>query len=94
VLLLSLTPCCSDDTCLKPTAANETEQSKSPAKEKECRGCSPFFTCGSCSGFVIAKPFMLSAAMPEAITNRSYPPYKSPAVQKIPLSIWLPPKLS
>ncbi len=90
VVLLSAKPCCADNDCQGKVEHSQ----KTPAKEKECPGCSPFFTCGSCAGFIIAQPIILQlpeiTPVPAAYGNV----YQQPNVEKVALSIWLPPKLS
>jgi len=62
--------------------------------KNECPGCSPFFTCGTCVGFIISKEIVIKVPVVFENSIREYPTYQQPATQNIPLSIWLPPKLS
>src|ERR1700754_992131 len=57
VVLLSARPCCADNDCRENTSTVKKEQAgKNSSQEKTCPGCSPFFSCGSCAGFVVTKP--------------------------------------
>jgi len=91
VLLLSVKPCCADE-CL-PTVKKE-QQGKQPSPgDKECDGCSPFYSCGSCAGFVVAKT-MLSMQRP--LTDKTMEHcsvYQQPYPEEISFSIWQPPQL-
>jgi hypothetical protein len=94
VIVLSTRPCCSDNDCQGKIAAKKELSDKSPAKEKECPGCSPFFTCGTCVGFIVSKPLTInSPVIPENHTEYNTA-YQQPYIEKVALSIWLPPKIS
>ena len=94
VIVLSTKPCCADFDCRSKEATSKQLNHNSPVKEKECPGCSPFFTCGTCVGFIVSQqltlqlPVSATAKMPFTIF------YKQPAIEKVFLSIWLPPKIS
>jgi Na+/H+ antiporter NhaD/arsenite permease-like protein len=94
VIMLSAKPCCADSDCRATLSAKKELAEKVPAKEKECPGCSPFFTCGTCVGFVISQP--LSIQLPiVAVDDVEYcNVYQHPNIEKVALSIWQPPKLS
>jgi len=94
IIVLSTRPCCSDNDCQGKIAAKKERADKSPAKEKECPGCSPFFTCGSCVGFVISKPLILDLKLFAESPAKIYADYNQPYVQQVSLSIWQPPQLS
>ncbi|MFD2147885.1 DUF6660 family protein [Mucilaginibacter antarcticus] len=92
VLLLTVKPCCADN-CADETSISKTEQNSTSPTEKECAGCSPFFACGTCVGFVVHKLVQLTfIAQPEVVTHVSS--YKQPLLKEITLSIWQPPQLS
>jgi Na+/H+ antiporter NhaD/arsenite permease-like protein len=93
VVLLSLRPCCADNDCQAKIAAKKHVNSKSSPKEKECQGCSPFFACGTCVGFVITKPFMLDLKLVAETPVKIYADYQQPYVHQVSLSIWQPPQL-
>jgi len=94
VILLSTKPCCADNDCQRKIATKKEQADKSPTKEKECPGCSPFFTCGSCVGFIVCK--LLTINFPIVAKNHKtyHLAYQQPYIEKISLSIWLPPKIS
>jgi hypothetical protein len=92
VIVLSTRPCCSDHDCQGNDILKKELAGKSP-KEKECQGCSPFFTCGTCVGFVIAKPLMLDLKLVAETPVKIYARYRQPHVQQVSPSIWQPPQL-
>jgi hypothetical protein len=94
VALLSVKPCCTDSYCQVKTPVDNTTGGKLPVKQSDCAGCSPFFTCGSCSGFILNKPvlFELPIIAENSVQHNAF--YRPPAIQQITLSIWQPPKLS
>jgi hypothetical protein len=92
VLLLTVRPCCADD-CAAKASGEKTTHSDTSSKEKECPGCSPFFSCGACAGFVVAKAeHMVFVAQLEFVTHNST--YQQPQLQETTASIWQPPQLS
>jgi hypothetical protein len=94
VIMLSIKPCCADNDCQGKELSKKELAGKSPIKEKECSGCSPFFTCGSCVGFVISRPLILDLKLTAEIPVKIYARYQQPNVQEVSLSIWQPPQLS
>jgi hypothetical protein len=93
VIMLSTKPCCSDNDCQGKELTKNEQARKSPIKEKECHGCSPFLTCGTCVGFVIAKPLNLNLKFMVETPVQIYACYQQPFVQQVSLSIWQPPQL-
>jgi hypothetical protein len=89
-MMLAAKPCCTDNDC---TVKKELAD-KSPLKEKECRDCSPFFTCGTCAGFVLSKPFTPNFKPFAQIAGKIYCAYQQPGIQQVASAIWQPPKLS
>lgn len=94
VLLLSAKPCCADNDCQVKIPKKKELASKVPVKEKECPGCSPFFTCGSCVGFIVAKVFKINSPIVPENQIQYHTVYQQPYIEKVALSIWLPPKIS
>jgi hypothetical protein len=94
VIMLAAKPCCADNDCRAVVGSKNELAGKVPAKEKECPGCSPFFTCGTCVGFVISQP--LSVQLPTVALDQIEHGniYRQPRIEKVLLSIWQPPKLS
>jgi hypothetical protein len=94
VLLLSTKPCCSDNDCQAKLATKKELTGNKTANEKECPGCSPFFTCGSCVGFIVAKSFTISLPAIAEDQIKHHASYQQPHIEKVVLSLWLPPKIS
>jgi len=93
VLLLSVRPCCADEVC---AATAKTEQASAKnSTSKPCADCSPLFSCGTCTGFVIAKTvaYSLSVTHSEINSSAQLPVYLQPSVQEASQSIWQPPQL-
>jgi hypothetical protein len=92
--MLSTRPCCADNDCQGKVVTKNEQADKSPIKEKECPGCSPFFTCGTCVGFVTSKPLMIDLKLVAETPVKIYAHYQQRYVQQVSLSIWQPPQLS
>jgi hypothetical protein len=73
-------------------AAAKELKGKQPAG-KDCKGCSPFFSCGTCAGFTITKQITATLTLAPIKNGATYPPYQQPDVKEVLLSIWQPPKL-
>ncbi|TSD67914.1 hypothetical protein FFF34_011150 [Inquilinus sp. KBS0705] len=94
VLLLAIKPCCNDSECnFKTDAVNQPVNNKD-VKGNDCKGCSPFFACGTCAGFVVAGNTCYSITTIREPHIKHYAPYLHPCVQHVTLSIWQPPQLS
>jgi hypothetical protein len=93
VILLSTKPCCTDNDCQGKELIKREQVGKMPTKEKECPGCSPFFTCGTCIGFIITKPFKLDLELVTEPRIKQYACYQQLFIQQVYLSIWQPPQL-
>ncbi|WP_420838773.1 DUF6660 family protein [Aestuariivivens sediminis] len=55
---LSTIPCCSDNNCNDDIQTEQTDHHSEKEKghdDSDCSMCSPFLTCGTCSGFVYSK---------------------------------------
>jgi hypothetical protein len=92
-LMLSANPCCTDQDCEREAVTLNPSAGKHAPKQDTCPGCSPFFSCGLCAGFILNKP---AATLNQCVTEkpaRGYPPYQHPAFHEITLAIWQPPKL-
>ena len=55
VFYLSIVPCCLDDNCNDEIKTEQTENHSKDHQEDSCNACSPFLTCGTCSGFLFSK---------------------------------------
>jgi hypothetical protein len=93
VIMLSTRPCCADNDCRGKDISKKESAGKSPIKEKECPGCSPFFTCGTCVGFIITKSLMLDLKLIAEAPAKFYARYQQSYVHRVSLSIWQPPQL-
>lgn len=94
VLLFSTKPCCADNECQLGVSTGKKKIEKSSSQEKECPGCSPFFSCGSCPGFIVV--IQLTTTLPALSETpvKAYTPYGQSLYKQITLSVWQPPKLS
>ncbi|MEB0260258.1 MULTISPECIES: DUF6660 family protein [unclassified Mucilaginibacter] len=89
VVFLSVKPCCTDSNC---DAAVKTEKN-STSKAKDCAGCSPFFSCGTCAGFTITKTTAITLPVNPVNAIQTYPVYQQPNIKDVVLAIWQPPQL-
>jgi hypothetical protein len=93
VLLLSAKPCCSEDICQGKKGVEKELACKNSSDEKECKGCSPFFSCGSCTGFIVAKNIAYTFALIFENSVKRHITYLQPCLQEPLLAIWQPPKI-
>ena len=93
VVFLATTPCCSDDNCNDEIKTEQTDNHSQDHKDSDCNICSPFLTCGTCTGFNF--PTVFFSLTPPAITLTTKIPinYSSFSSNYFP-SIWQPPKIS
>jgi len=93
VVLLSANPCCVDRDCDGEHAVEKSQAKNSTPKEKDCHGCSPFFTCGSCVGFVAVKKvvFNIDFLVGSTVSGNAF--YLQPDFQEIIFAVWQPPRL-
>lgn len=90
VIMLSAVPCCAGDNCNNDF---KTEQSDKHKETTDCNACSPFFSCGSCTGFT----FQLSrySLTPVVLLSQgNFPVFEQHFYSQFCLNIWQPPKLS
>jgi hypothetical protein len=92
VIFLSVKPCCQDNDCYGKYAVEKRQQKDT--NNKDCQGCSPFFSCGTCSGFVVSKPVNIIAALIPEPQIEHFANYRQPFIKQVSLAIWQPPKLS
>jgi hypothetical protein len=93
IILLSVKPCCSDNECAGDNDTAKELKDNSKQADKDCKGCSPFFSCRTCTGFTITKQFIATLTLAPIKTGVTYPPYHQPNAKEISLSIWQPPQL-
>jgi len=93
VVLLSAHPCCADRDCDREPAVEKSQAKNNTPKENDCQGCSPFFTCGSCVGFVAVEQVNVNIDFlveSELAGNTSY---HRPDFEEIIFAVWQPPRL-
>lgn len=93
IFFLSTGFCCWDDNCndeIETAYANNIQQNH---EEGDCNSCSPFLTCGTCSGFVMTS---LEIFIGEIffIEEKSTVDYKPKFLEDFIGKIWQPPKIS
>ncbi len=91
VVFLCATPCCADDKC---NDMLDTElESHHSEESKDCNSCSPFLTCGACSGFVFSNAGFyfggITFVLEEFVTF-----YNTQFLDEYVTKIWQPPKLN
>ncbi|MDX2001372.1 MAG: DUF6660 family protein [Chitinophagales bacterium] len=88
VLALSVVPCCSEN-----TTGGELIQTSCGTGNQCPDICSPFFTCGTCSGFVFNSPTLITDVIPTVI-EKVYPFLEEITLSEIAVDVWQPPKIS
>ena len=83
VLFLTVTPCCAGDACSETSATEQTTDG--------CDCCSPFFACGTCSGFTFAA-VIVSLKIPEHPVRAAFGEKAQFLDDGIATSFWQPPK--
>jgi len=93
VFYLSIAPCCWDDNCNDEIKTEQTENHSNDQQEDGCNACSPFLTCGTCSGFIFSN---LGVDLKEIfIYNDKFVTfYKFQFADDFFANIWQPPKIS
>ena len=95
VMLLSTVPCCDDDNCNDEIKTEQTSDSNNNHDDTgHCSStCSPFLTCGSCSGFVISF-FGVELQPSEILIEKNNKPFKQGWITSFYADFWQPPKMS
>jgi hypothetical protein len=88
VLLLSITPCCSEDRCDDEKLSETTE-----GHTEEFSVCSPFLTCGTCVGFTFQNEAYKFKTVPVNIRKHQIPNSEF-YIDCQDSKIWQPPKIS
>lgn len=77
-LYLSATPCCTED--FANSAEDHSCEETSDCENIPCdEPCSPFYTCGSCTGFLVLELeayFLLQEEVPCAVINSKFNFYR------------------
>ena len=93
VFSLSTVPCCSDDNCNDKIKTAYTNNHSQDHQDNDCKNCSPFFTCGTCSGFVFTElEIYFKENLP--LKDNFVIVYKSQIIDDFFAKIWQPPKIS
>ncbi|HTM98241.1 MAG TPA: DUF6660 family protein [Pedobacter sp.] len=92
VMILSIAPCCALEDHSKQTKTAVGLKKQTSPTEDCCQDCSPFYTCGGCSGFMtsplIGFSIQLQAVIPAHFNNA----YLQSFADGIRPNIWQPPK--
>ena len=93
VIFLSTVNCCLDDNCTDEIEIEQTDNHSQDHKEGDCKTCSPFLNCGTCSGFIFTS---LQIDIIEILfqKDKSVAVYKSHFSNKFFNKFWQPPKIS
>jgi hypothetical protein len=93
VFVLSTISCCSDDNCNDEIKTQQTSNHSQDQKDNCCNACSPFFACGSCSGFMFSNT-EFSFLKIEVVQDKLGYVYDSNFIQDFVGKVWQPPKIS
>ena len=92
VLVLSIAPCsaCDKDKSICEKDCKET----SKHCDNNCKACSPFYSCGTCIGFVF--PYSISINLPKEGSKISLKEivYQDVFISSFANTIWQPPKIA
>ncbi|WP_071889662.1 DUF6660 family protein [Haliscomenobacter hydrossis] len=96
IVLLSINPCCSESNCTGGDHyTNQEHTTGHHHQDKDCTdNCSPFFTCGTCLGFILpATTFLLLTEQAVTLTQSDFI-YNPFFISEFNHSIWQPPTIS
>ncbi|WP_376779872.1 DUF6660 family protein [Sphingobacterium multivorum] len=96
VLALSAIPCCALESPSQSDDHLEYRNTKSDNHEHDndcCSHCSPFYSCGSCFGFVPVGQLIIHSESFSAPIAEHYSVYLHSYLQELYSSIWQPPKI-
>ena len=88
---MSAKPCCADQDC--EDISYQKHAVNQASHEKKCLDCSPFFSCGSCVGFIVAKSVLAFSCIHYEQLQQIHFFYKHPDLKDVALSVWQPPRL-
>ena len=92
-MLLGTVPCCSDNNCNDQIKTENADNHSQDHKDSDRNTCSPFFTCGTCSGFVFIRT-RVDFKKASFIQDKLITVYKSQFTDGYIAKIWQPPKIS
>ncbi|OGS69151.1 MAG: hypothetical protein A3F91_05305 [Flavobacteria bacterium RIFCSPLOWO2_12_FULL_35_11] len=81
------------DNCNDEIKTAQSDNHSQDHKDSDCNACSPFFTCGTCSGFVFTRVVVDFKEIP-FIKAKFLAFYKSQFANNFFAKIWQPPKIS
>lgn len=93
VLFLVSAPCCSEDNCDDEMKTEYVGNHSQDHEDNDSDTCSPFFTCGTCSGFVSTRTGVDFKEV-TFVKDKIVYVYKSQFVSDFFAKIWQPPKIS
>lgn len=89
IMILASTPCCASD------CQADNCKEKSSEKHKDCDdNCSPFYSCGSCTGFVCSYPLSITEIVYKPSDLDTPSSYIQLLISRFSDSIWQPPKIA
>ncbi|MHA3789008.1 DUF6660 family protein [Flavobacterium hauense] len=89
IMILVSTPCCSG------TCQADSCKEKSSDKHKDCGdNCSPFYSCGSCTGFICSYAVSVAVEVNPSYDILTPAHYTILLISRFPDSIWQPPKIA
>jgi len=93
--VLSIAPCCAIDDHFKQKEAKIALKSQNTSQDEDCcQDCSPFYTCGTCGGFMVTPAISFDAPSPTLVPTLFNPRYFQSFADGMVKNIWQPPKLS
>jgi len=93
VLFLAPAPRFSDDNCIDEIKKEHTDNHSQDHNDDDCNSCSPFFACGTCSGFVFTRLGIDFQEVP-FIKDKFVGVYIIQFIDNFFANIWQPPKIS
>ena len=93
VFFLSTAPGCCDDICKDEIKTEHTEDDSKDHHEDGFNDCSPFLTCGPCSGFVFST-LIFDLKKVRFTKSNFIAVYESQFAEDFFPKIWQPPKIS
>ncbi len=92
VLALSAVPCCADEYCNDELKTEQSCTEHQDRNDNDFNGCSPFITCGTCTGFTFSKTDY--NFQPITGLQSKFILYHQGFDENYFVKIWQPPKIS
>ena len=90
--MLSAVPCCADEYCNDELKTEQSCTEHQDRNDNDFNGCSPFITCGTCTGFTFSKTDY--NLQPITSVHSIFIPYQQGFYENYFVEIWQPPKIS